>query len=59
MRLNEVLLFFLLSILFYFRSLVEKQFNDNANYQLNKPSFKRISKGYSIFVLATVWIYIW
>ena len=55
---SKVITFILLSALFYFASLVERQFTNIKIGGNNKTPFKQFVIGYLIFVASSVWIYI-
>jgi hypothetical protein len=55
---EKIITFFVLSGLFYFASLVERQLSNIKFDKGNKPTFKQVFKGYLIFILCSFWIYI-
>lgn len=55
---DKILQYLLLSGLFYFASLVERQITNIKFTDKPKPTFKQILISYAIFVACSVWIYI-
>jgi len=55
---NDITTFIVLSALFYFASLVERQFTNIKFTQTEKPTFKKLIMGYLLFVALSVWLYV-
>jgi hypothetical protein len=55
---DKILQYLLLSILFYFASLVERSITRINFSKEEKPTFKQLLFSYAIFVACSVWLYI-
>ena len=55
---DKILEYLLLSAIFYFASLVERQITNIKFTDKEKPTFKKLLISYVIFVVCSVWIYI-